>query len=273
MKRRTLGLEAIFGLLLVVSLGGILLHHLTGYPYPASPASDFEMNVLNDLYEAFFLIPVGVVSLWAMRKGGPWGPLLVAGVAMNFVYNYAMMAAGRQNLWVFLWIVKIALSGTVVCMVWDRLPGAAGRRRGARVAMAAYLTLVGLVFGKMMWQRLWASASGRAVDMTLRGTGTLDWGEPFLRDPIVFFALVMPIIIAATIGLWRGTDWGGKAASLSNLFSLAIISAILFTGPLKEFLQNGSVSAAMWGMSAIMIVAGLPAAWSAVWLAKKEEVS
>ncbi|NPV81773.1 MAG: hypothetical protein HPY52_16190 [Firmicutes bacterium] len=175
MNRQTMGVTTIFGLLLVVTLGGILYHYFTGYHYPASPASTFELNVLGDLYEAFFLVPVGLAGLWGMRKGSAWGPLLIAGVAANLAYNYAMPVTGRQNLWVFLWIVKLALSGTAVCLVWNLLPSGPGRRARSGLVVAMYLTVVFLAFSGMMGQRLMASATGRAMDMTMQEAGSLDW--------------------------------------------------------------------------------------------------
>jgi len=270
MNRRTTGLTTIFGLLLVVTLGGILYHHLTGYHYPASPAMNFEVNTLNDPYELFFLVPAGLIGLRAMRKGSAWGPLLIAGVATNFAYNYAMLVTGRQNLWIFLWTIKLALSGTAVCLVWDLLPSGPGHRSRPGLAVAVYLMVTFLAFSGMMGQRLLASATGRTMDMAMQRFGVLDWGEPFLRDPVVFFSLALPVVITAILGLWRGTDWGGRAASLSSAWIVSIVSVILFTGPLKEYLQTGSVSPAMWRMSAIMVLAAAPAVWSLLWLAKGE---
>lgn len=270
MNKQTSGLTTVFGLLLVVTLGGILHHYFTGYHYPASPASMFELNVLGDLYEAFFLVPVGLIGLWATRKGSAWGPLLIAGVAANFAYNYAMLVTGRQNLWIFVWTIKLALSGTTVGLVWNLLPSGPGRPSRPGLAVTLYLILTVLAFSGMMGQRLLASATGRTLDMTMQGVGILDWGEPFLRDPIVFFSLACPVVIAAILGLWRGTDWGGRAASLSSAFIVSIVSVILFTGPLKEHLQTGSISPAMWRMSAIMVLAAAPAVGSLIWLAKGE---
>lgn len=270
MNKQTSGLSAVFGLLLIVTLGGIFYHYLTGYNYPASPAMNFEVNVLGDPYELFFLIPAGLIGLWAMRKGSAWGPLLIAGVAANFAYNYAMLVTGRQNPWIFLWTVKLALSGVAVCLVWNLLPSVPGRRSRSGVAVVVYLMVAFLAFSGMMGQRLLASATGRTIDMTMQGAGVLDWGEPFLRDPIIFFALAGPVVIAAILGLWRGTDWGGRAASLSSAWIVSIVNVILFTGPLKEYLQAGSVSPAMWRMSAIMVLAAAPAVWSLTWLAKSD---
>ncbi len=270
MSRRTFGITTVFGLLLVVTLGGILYHYLTGYDYPTTPATTFELNVLGDPYEVFFLIPVGLVGLWTMRKGNAWGPLLIAGVATNFAYNYAMLVTGRQNLWIFIWTIKLALSGTAVCLVWNLLPPGPGRPSRTGLALTAYLVLALMAFSGMMGQRLLASATGSTVDMTMQGAGVLDWGEPFLRDPIIFFSLACPVVIAAILGLWRGTDWGGRAASLSGAWIVSIVSVILFTGPLKEHLQTGSISPAMLRMSIIMVLAAAPAVWSLIWLAKGE---
>lgn len=259
-------LALVFGLVLFVTLAGIICHRVTGYHYPVSPAFSFEINVLGDIYEAFLLVPVGLVGLWLLRMGSPWGPLLIAGMAANLTYNYAMVVTGRQNLWIFFWIVKLALSGTTVCLAWSLLPSGPSRLLKQRFLVMGYLVIVLLVFSRLMGQRLLASASGRAVDMSMREIGALDWGEPFLRDPIVFFSLACPVTIAAILGLWRGADWGARAASLSSVWILSILTLILFTGPLKEFLQTGSISGPMLGMSAIMVIAAIPAVWSLIWL-------
>lgn len=273
MERKTSGVTTVFGLLLVFTLGGILLHQLIGYDYPASRAFDFELNVLGDLYEAVFLVPVGLIGLWALRKGTAWGPLLIAGVAANVAYNYAMLVTGRQNLWIFLWIVKLALAGTAICLVWGLLPSGTGRPSRPRLAVAAYLIVAALAMSAMMGKRLLASATGRMMEMTMRESGIVDWGEPILRDPVVFFSLALPVVIAAIFGLLRGTEWGGRATSLTSVFIVSIVSVILFTGPLKEVLLTGSVSPAMWGMSVFMTVVAAPAVWSLAWLLKSEHRS
>ncbi len=267
MNSQVAAVAALFGLLLAVTFGGIVYHQVSGYDYPASPASAFELNVLGDLYEAFFLVPVGLIGLWALRRGSPWGPLLIAGVATNLLYNYAMAVTGRQNLWIFLWVAKLALAGTTVCLVWSLLPQGPGRTTRQGLVVAVYLALVLLAFSKMMGQRLLASATGRAMDMTMREAGSLDWGEPFLRDPVIFLSLACPVMIAAILGISRGTAWGGRAASLSSAFIVSIVTVVLFTGPLKEYLQVGSVSPAMLGTSAIMVLAAAPAVWALFWLA------
>ncbi len=268
MLKRTVGLTTVYGLLLAVTLGGIIYHYLSGYDYPATPASTFEINVLGDLYEAFLLVPVGVLGLWAWRRERSWGALIIAGVAVNFAYNYAMFLTGRQNMWVFIWVLKLALSGAALCLVWRHLPPGPGRRTRPGLVISAYLSTVLLLFAGLMGRRLLASASGRAVDMTMQGAGALDWGEPFLRDPIIFFAFICPVIITAILGLWQGAEWGGRAASLSTAFIVSIVTAALFTGPLKEYLQVGTVSAAMWTISGIMVLAAAPAVWGLLWLSK-----
>ncbi|MBE3577026.1 MAG: hypothetical protein IMX00_04980 [Limnochordales bacterium] len=268
MSRRIAGVAWVFGLLLAVTVGGILYHVISGYDYPASPASAFELNVLGDAYEAFFLVPVGLIGLWALYRQKAWGGLLIAGVAANLTYNYAMLVTGRQNPWIFLWTVKLALAGTAVCLVWGLLPSGPGRPTRTGTAVTVYLAVILVVMGAMMARRLLASATGRTLDMAMQAAGALDWGEPYLRDPIVFLSLAAPVMVAAILGLGRGTDWGGRAASLASVFIVSIVTVILFTGPLKEYLQTGSVSPGMWGMSVFMLLVAAPATWSAVWLAR-----
>lgn len=270
MKKQPTGLTIVFLLLLAVTTAGIACHYVTGYHYPTSKAMDFELNVLGDPLELFIIVPAGLLGLWALRKGKPWGSLLIAGVSAHFVYNYAMALTGRQNLWVFVWILKLALAGTAVCLLWNLLPAGPGRVTRSSVVVSSYLILTLVAFTGMMGQRLLNSATGRAMDMTMQGTGALDWGEPFLRDPIIFFSLACPVVITAIIGLLRGTGWGGRAASLSASFVVSIVTVILFTGPLKEYLQAGAVSPAMWQMSLIMVLAAAPAVWALVWLTKTE---
>lgn len=168
----------------------------------------------------------------------------------------------------FLWVAKLALAGTTVCLVWSLLPSGPGRRSGAGSTVAAYLVLVLVALSGMMGQRLLASATGRAVDMTMRVAGPLDWGEPYLRDPIIFLAQACPVMVTAILGLLRGTEWGGRAAALSSAFLVSILSVVLFTGPLKEYVQSGSISAAMGRMSVVLALAVAPAVWAMVWLVR-----
>jgi hypothetical protein len=268
LHKQTTGLTAVFGLLLAVTWGGIILHQLTGYHYPTTPAQAYEMNVLGDIYEAFIAVPAGLLGLWALRKGRSFGTPLVAAVAVHFGYNYAMAVMGRQNLWIFLWLAKLALAGTTFCLLWNHLPAGPGRRTKAGLAVAAYLALILLVFGGLMGQRLLASATGQTVGMTMEGSAAVDWGNPVVRDPIVFFALMGPLLVAGIIGLWQGTDWGGRAATLSSAFGAGMTAIVLFTGPLMEFLKTGSVSPAMGKMSLVIFLAGAAAVGALVWLVK-----
>jgi hypothetical protein len=257
--------------MLALVAGGILLHKLTGYSYPAASASGaYEMNTLGDLFELGFSIPLGLIGLWLTGRRSPWGPVLVAGVAANFVYNYLMGLTGVQNLWAFFWSAKVSLSAVVVILAWNHLPSAEGSRPGPRRAIAGYLLLVAVIFSKMMAQRLLASADGFAVDMAMVRLGPVDWRDPSVRDPIIYFTLMIPMIITAVIGLWQGADWGAKAATLCSTFLVCIVALVIVTGPIKEILQNGSTSMAMISMSGIMLAAVLPAIASLIWLTRGE---
>lgn len=264
----------VFSLLLVLTLTGSVYHWISGYHYPSSEAFFFEMNTLNDLYEVFFLVPLGALGVWLFLRGNPWGAILIAGVAANGVYNYAMWVTGRQNLWIFVWTAKLALTGTAVALVWYFLPALSSTapRTPARF-IATYLGIILLLFAFQMGQRLWGSATGRAIAMTMTESGKLDWGEPFLRDPIVFFALLVPFLIAAVIGLLFNAGFGGRAAVLTCAFIPGIVSAILFTGPLREYLETKTVSTPMWGMSVMLVIVALPAIASLLWLVRNSHQS
>ncbi len=67
---RSHGLSVICALLLLLTLAGIIYHRVSGYRYPVSPAFSFEINVLGDIYEALFLVPVGLVGLWLLYTCG-----------------------------------------------------------------------------------------------------------------------------------------------------------------------------------------------------------
>jgi hypothetical protein len=268
---RTRSVIVIFGILLVVTIAGIRVHQYTGYNYPvSSPAASFELNVLGDIYEAAVLVPLGVAGIMAMGRGKRWGNLLVTGVTIHFTYNYAMSVTGRQNLWIFVWIAKLALSGIVMCLVWPLLPTGTGLTARSRRVIVAYLVLVVLVFSGLMGQRLWASAMGRAVDMTMQHGGAADWGDPVLRDPVVFLSLVVPVMVAGILGLARGTEWGGRAAAVSCAFAVSIVSVVIFTGPLKELLMTVRISPPMLGMSSIMLLVAAVAAWALVQMSRSE---
>lgn len=268
------GIIWVFGALLVVTFAGILVHQATGYSYPvSSPAMDFELNVLGDWYEAAVLVPLGVLAIVAVRKRNRYAPILITFVTVHFTYNYAMAVTGRQNLWIFVWIAKLALSAVVLCLVSPMLPASTGLRRVQRLAIVAYLTLVVLAFSGMMGERLWASASGQPVDMTMQQFGSVDWGDPVLRDPVIFFSMVVPAMAAGIIGLLKKAEWGAKAAAASCTFTVSIVSVILFTGPLKELLMAGRISGPMLGMSGVMLLAAGPAAWFVTLLTREQALS
>ncbi len=262
MQERVPAITRAFGALLIVTFAGIIVHALTGYGYPvSSPAADFELNVLGDLYEAFVLVPLGVAAILSLRKGRRWAILLVLGVTIHFTYNYAMGVTGRQNLWVFVWIAKLAISGLVMCLVWPLLPTGVGLSAGTRRVAVVYLAIVVVLFSGLMGQRLLASALGRAVDMTMQQGGEADWGDPVLRDPVIFLSIVLPVMLVGIFGLAKQADWGARAASASCAFAVSIVSVVLFTGPLKELLMTGSISGPMLGMSGVMLLTAAPAAW------------
>lgn len=256
-----------FGLLLLITAAGILVHVITGLDYPAPKDLHYEFNVLFDLYEGLLLVPLGLLSLVAYVREAKWGAVLMAAVAATTAYNYAMLVTGQQNMWVFLWTTKLALSGTCVAMLWSELPELpTGSSRRGRYLTAVYLILFGLLFAAQMGQRLLASATGRLVDMTMVEAGPIDWGNPVLRDAIVYFSMVVPFNVAAVAGLFSGARWGGRAAALVCGFLPVMASAVLFTGPLKEFLLQRTVSGPMWGMSITIVLAVIPAFIALSWL-------
>lgn len=263
-KRRTLMI--LFGTLLVMMLGGILVHQITGYQYPATKANDYEFNTLNDLYELFVFLPVGLIALWQLRRGSQWGPVIISGAAIWTIYNYAMMVTGMQNLWIFLWTAKLAISTPILLLAWQLLPAKPSVSRKFGYVMVGYMAIIGIAFGKLMIDRLFASARGEMVNMAMVGVAKADWADPALRDPIIFFVTILPLLIAAISGIIRKTDDGTKYTTLIATFIIGIVSVILFTGPLKELLVSGVVSQSMMGMSVFMALFTVP---SIYWLIKK----
>ena len=157
MNREMKSATIVFGVLLTVTLGGIVLHQLTGYSYPATHASSFELNVLGDIYEAFILVPAGALALWGMHRGAAWASVITAAVTIHFAYNYTMAITGRQNLWIFLWVVKASLAGITMCLLWPLMPSGEGLSRRSRLVVTAYLLLVAVAFAGMMGRRLLAT--------------------------------------------------------------------------------------------------------------------
>ncbi|MFZ5814441.1 MAG: hypothetical protein ACOY93_03970 [Bacillota bacterium] len=268
MPRPATGLTAIFAALLILTLGGILLHQLTGYHYPASEAAFYELNVIGDLYEAFILVPTGLAGLWALRRGSPWGPILVGGVASTLAYNYALVATGQQNLWIFLWILKLSLGGLSVILTWGLLPlGSPGPSR-SRWVLTGYFTVMVALFSALMAARLWASAHGQAMEMTMQVRGPVDWAEPFVRDPIIFLVFAAPLFIAAALGLWLRAGWGARATALASTFIVNMVIMILMTGPVRELLQLGSLSPGMLPISLLFGLFAAPAVRALFWLTR-----
>lgn len=268
MNRSTKGLTAVFAMLLAVTLGGIIVHQLSGYQYPASPAVAYELNVIGDLYEALILVPMGLVGLWALRKGNAWGPVLIGGVASTLAYNYALASSGQQNLWVFVWVAKLALGGLSVCLVWGHLPLGSLQSGKARSGMAWYLLVILVLFSFLMGKRLYASATGSVMEMSMQVTGPVNWAEPVVRDPIIFFAFAVPQFVTACLGLWRRQEWGARAASLACTFMVNMVIMILMTGPVKELMLMGSLSPGMLPISLVFIVTAAPAVWGLFGLTK-----
>ncbi|HYG56863.1 MAG TPA: hypothetical protein VD902_02180 [Symbiobacteriaceae bacterium] len=268
MYKQATGLTAVFSILMALTLGGIILHQLTGYHYPASEAFAYELNVIGDLYEAFILVPTGVVGLLALRKGSPWGPVLIGGVASTLAYNYAMVVTGRQNLWIFLWICKLALGGISLCLVWNLLPLGSAKPTRARPAISGYLAVLVVLFAALMGRRLWASAMGVVMEMSMQVTGPVDWAEPVVRDPVIFFAFAVPLFVTACAGLWLRADWGTRAASLAATFMVNMVIMILMTGPVKELLSLGALSPGMLPISLVFMVTAAPAVWALFWVTR-----
>jgi hypothetical protein len=270
MDRKPSAALAAFAALLTVTFVGIAYHQLSGSLYPTSPANAYEINVIGDIYEACVLVPLGLLAIWATRRGRTWGPLLIIGVSVHFAYNYAMAIMGRQNLWIFVWIAKFTLAALTIGLTWSHLPTGRGLAGRTRSAIAIYLSIVTVIFSRLMGQRLVASATGQFVDMTMQQIGAVDWGESILRDPVVFFALVIPMALAAIVGGARRTEWGGRAVAVMCAFVAGMVSVILFTGPLVKAVQTRTVPGPMLIISTVMILAAAPAIWFLIRLDKDQ---
>ena len=183
-----------------------------------------------DLIIALVAVPVLVATL--LRPPSPLGRLVSAGVLGFSVYIYAYYVFGLAFNALFLVHVAafVATSVALVLTVRSLYPVAiTWPLRPARTA-AALLAFLGVSLGAMWASRSLAHAMGGGVP----ADASLLVGAPGLTHLgyAMDLAVLVPLYIAASVGIWRRRPWGyvagGIALVAGTVTQFTYVSAMVF---------------------------------------------
>ncbi len=130
-------------------------------------------------------------------------------------------------------------------------------KRPLSLSIIAVINAVALVFTLLFWSLVYFSKllplPGSIESVILRGNIAVTYG--FMIGDIIYS---VPLLLLATIGVWRLKDWGWTAAMMANALWVYSITVILYRD-LYTKLSPGSV---------LFLPFAIAAVWATVYLWK-----
>jgi hypothetical protein len=208
------GVLALLALGMAVSavLGPLVLGLLQ---YRTSPTTLNQLEG-SDAAVLFVLAPVTLVGAWLAARGHRAAPPLAAGIGVFALYTYAQVVIGQEYLrlpgnverFFPLLLMVFVLAEAAVVMGWRNLPEdlpALPERVRRAAALALFLMALFLAVGLHLRTMLLAwQDPGRITEYASSPT-------PFWMVKLMDLGIVVPASVVASVGLWRGAAWAGRA--------------------------------------------------------------
>ena len=235
MKNNSWLLAVIFFLVLVATATGIFYH--TPEPrieyvtvrgeqvtfqgsglYRYDPAWFAREGIVWDVINLFIGLPLFAVAIHLSRRNSLRGRLLLGGLLFYFIYVYVMAMTGYAFNDLFL--VYVAIFGLSAVAFFVNLHGIDVARLPAQVsARFPHRLFIGFTFGlSAVLIFLWL---GRIIPIMVNDRFPFDMAG--LTTPVsqgIDLGMVVPLMLATGILLWRRSSWGYLLAGISLSYGL-----------------------------------------------------
>jgi hypothetical protein len=181
--------------------------------YRYDPAWFAREGIVWDVVNLSIGLPLFALAIFLTYRGSTRGRLLLCAMLFYFFYVYLMAATGNSmNLLFLVYVAIFALSAVTFFLTLNtidvaHLPAAASSHFPRRLFIG-YTLLVGCVL-VVLW-------TGRVVPILLSGRFPPDTaGLTTLQSQAIDLGLVVPLMLATGILLWRRSMWGYLLAGIS----------------------------------------------------------
>jgi len=181
--------------------------------YHYDPAWFAREGIVWDVINLSIGLPLFALAVLLTRRGSTRGQLLLGGMLFYFFYVYLMAATGNAMNPLFLvYVAVFALSGAtfflnLYAIDVARLPAATSSHFPRRLLISYTLFVASVLM--ILW-------TGRVVPILLSGNFPPDLaGVATLQSQALDLGLVVPLMLATGILLWRRSPWGYLLAGIS----------------------------------------------------------
>jgi len=236
--------------------------------YRYDPASVAREGVIWDVIDLFLALPLFAAAIVLSQRNALRGRLGLSGMLFYFVYKYlmyAVMVAFNPLFLVYLAIFALSalafflnLGGIEV----SRLPAHIAARFPRRLFIGFALTMSAALV--LLWV-------GRIIPYTLANRFPDEFGGLTTLVTQAFdLGMVVPLLLATAILLWRRSAWGYLLAGISLTFGfiMCITLPAWIAVPLMQAGQLNFIEAAPF---TLLCLVGLYVAWCFFWSVREEE--
>ena len=235
MKRR-----AFFGIVLLVaalslaaSLGGLLLDSL----YRDKSAFVLSAWRVSDWVTLVVALPLLLLALIFAWKGSARGRIVLMGMLYFVSYNYAYYLFGAAfNLFFPVYALLVVLPVVGLIFGLQGIDYEAIRRRTETSGAARWVSLYMFLWAAILafaWIGQWAVfvADGQVPQIVTDSGGSTN------LVAAIDLSLVVPVVVASALLLWRRRPWGYLLAAMSNVQG-AVYTVVLMAGSFEQWTQG-----------------------------------
>jgi hypothetical protein len=236
--------------------------------YRYDPASVAREGVVWDVIDLCLALPLFALALVLSWRDSLRGRLLLGGMLFYFVYKYLMYAT--MVAFNPLFLVYLAIFALSAVAFFLHLRGIEVSRLPAHIA-ARFPRRLFIGFALVMSAALVLLWLGRIIPYTLAGRFPDEFGGLTTLVTQAFdLGMVVPLLLATAILLWRRSAWGYLMAGISLTFGF-IMSITLPAWIAVPLMQAGQINLIEVAPFTLLCLVGLYVAGRFFWSVREEE--
>jgi hypothetical protein len=236
--------------------------------YHYDPASVAREGVVWDVIDLCLALPLFALALVLSQRGSLRGRLLLGGMLFYFVYQYLMYAV--MIAFNPLFLVYVAIFALSAVAFFLNLGGIEVSHLPAHMS-ARFPRWLFIGFALVMSAALVLLWLGRIIPYTLAGRFPDEFaGMSTLVTQACDLGMVVPLLLATAILLWRHSAWGYFIAGISLTFGF-IMSITLPAWMAVPLIQAGQLNLIEAAPFTLLCLVGLYVAGRFFWCVQEEQ--
>lgn len=235
--------------------------------YRYDPASVALEGIVWDVIDLLLALPLFIIAVVLSWRGSLRGHLLLGGVLFYFFYKYlmyAVMVAFNPLFLVYVGIFALSavafflnLRGIEIARLPEHIAARFPRRLFIGFALVMSAALVVLWLGRIVPYTIAGRFPDELAGMTTLATQAFDLG------------MVVPLLLATAILLWRHSAWGYFVGAVSMTFGF-IMSVTLPAWIIVPLLQSGQLNLVESAPFTLLCLVGLYVAGRFFWSVREK---